>query len=395
MPLHLTRRLPGLPRAPAIAVLLAAAVTVAGAAVLPATADARKRPQPTAKMGMRGPISAVPRSFVGVIADDALWGTDADPSGARTLSAIRAMGVGSVRVPFLWSRLEPGPGRYDFKLYDKLMAQAAKAGLSVLPVLFDPPAHRSSRPDSGAVRGTYPPASNEHFASFAVSLVARYGPGGGFWAAHPELPHNPVTVWQVWNEPNLRQNWPTGPNPAAYAAMLKAVGPAIRAADQGAEIVTAGLNESETGINLPRFLSGMYRAGARGSFDSLGIHPYARSSTKVIAQLRRARTVMRRSQDRAGIRVTEIGWATGGPTARKRVSEPRQAQLTRQTMERLMRLRRSFRITGVSLFNWRDAPPYPGSRDFWGLHAGLHAQDGRPKPVVGAMTSLFGSVVRG
>ena len=391
MPLHL-HRLPAFSIA-ALLATVATVATVAVATVLPATADAR--PEPTAKMGMRGPIPGVPRSFVGVIADDALWGTDADPSGARTMGAIKAMGAGTIRVPFLWSRFEPRPGRFDPELYDNFMSQAAKSGLSVLPVLFDPPSHRSSRPASGAARGTYPPASNADFARFAVGLVARYGPAGRFWDAHPELPRNPITTWQVWNEPNLRQYWPAGPNPAAYAAMLKAVGPAIRAADPRAEVVTAGLNESETGIPLAGFLRGMYRAGARGSFTSLGIHPYARDSTGVVAQLRRARTVMSRYRDRARIRVTEIGWATGGPAARRRVSEARQAQLTRQTMERLLRLRRSFRISGVSLFNWRDAPPYPGSRDFWGLHAGLHAQDGRAKPVVQAIAGLLGGVVRG
>ncbi|MGI9082520.1 MAG: hypothetical protein ACR2FZ_09600, partial [Thermoleophilaceae bacterium] len=60
MPLHLTHRLPRLPGASSMAVLLATAATVAVATVLPATADAR--PEPTAKMGMRGPIPGVPRS---------------------------------------------------------------------------------------------------------------------------------------------------------------------------------------------------------------------------------------------------------------------------------------------------------------------------------------------
>ena len=346
-------------------------------------------------MGTHGPIPRVPRTFVGVVADDALWGTDADPSGVRTIASIAHMGAGMIRVPFLWSRFEPRPGQWDTELYDNFVSQAAKGGVSVLPVLFDPPPHRSSRPASGAARGTYPPAGNDAFARFAVALVRRYGTSGSFWRERPWLPRRPITTWQVWNEPNLRQYWPSGPNPASYAAMLRAVGGAIRGAERDAEVVTAGLNESESGIPLTRFLVGMYRAGARGSFTSLGIHPYGRTPTAVIAQLQRARAVVRRYRDRARMRVTEIGWATGGPSPRRRVSESAQARHTRQTMTRLFRLRRAFRLRGVCLYNWRDAAPDPSGRDHWGLHAGLHAFDGRPKPVVQALTSLFHGIVTG
>jgi hypothetical protein len=38
---------------------------------------------------------------------------------------------------------------------------------------------------------------------------------------------------------------PSGPNPAEYAAMLRAVSEGIRAMDPGAKVVTAGLNENE------------------------------------------------------------------------------------------------------------------------------------------------------
>lgn len=376
--------------------LLAAALAIALALTTAPAADARKRAKASdriAKLGARGPVPRVPPSFVGVVSDDALWGTDADPTRAGTMRAIAGLGIGTLRVPFMWSRFEPRPGEYDFDLYDGFMEQAARAGLDVLPVLFDPPSFRSSRPAVGARSGVYPPADNGAFAAFAGRLVGRYGPSGVFWAERPDLPRRPIRAWQVWNEPNLRQYWPAGPSPAAYVALLRAVGPAIRAADPGAEVVSAGLNESETGIPLARFLSGMYRAGARGSFTALGVHPYGPTANSVVAQLDRARKVMRRHRDRAGIRVTEIGWATGGPSVRRRVSERAQAKLTRTTLTRLLRLRRSFRLRGVCLFNWRDAPRSPGNGDHWGLHAGLHAEDGRPKNVVATLGDLLGRVL--
>ena len=134
-----------------------------------------------------------------------------------------------LRAPFYWSVIETQPMHYDFWMYDGYVAAAANANLTVLPILFDPPAFRSARPASGARRGTYPPANYSDFAFFAAALVRRYGPGGEFWRRHPELPQLPIRSWQVWNEPNIPAYWPSGPNPAEYAAMLRTVGPG----DQG------------------------------------------------------------------------------------------------------------------------------------------------------------------
>ena len=41
-------------------------------------------------------------------------------------------------------------------------------------------------------------------------------------------------------------------------------------------------------------------------------------------------------------------------------------------------------------FAWRDAPPYAGGTDFWGLHTGLLAQDGSGKPALSAYYQAAG-----
>jgi hypothetical protein len=321
-----------------------------------------------------GPLEATaattpaPPGFIGLVSDDAFW----------------------------WSLIEPQPGRYDFRLYDGYMTAAAKANLSVLPILFDPPAFRSARPASGARRGTYPPANYSDFAYFAARLVRRYGPGGEFWQQHPELPQLPIRSWQVWNEPNIPVYWPSGPNPAQYAAMLRAVSGGIKAVDPGAKVVTAGLNESELGIKLVPFLRGMYRAGAKGSFDVLALHPYAPGSDLVLAQLTRAVRELRRNRDSARTLVTELGWATGSPSRRALVvSEPGQASLIRRTITELARFRGRLRLDGVFYFNWRDTSPPPGSGDHWGLHTGLFREDGSAKPALQALTGVTHTILAG
>jgi hypothetical protein len=206
----------------------------------------------------------------------------------------------------------------------------------------------------------------------------------------------PVRSWQVWNEPNIPVYWPSGPNPAQYAQMLRTVGEGIKAVDPGARVVTAGLNESELGIKLVPFLQGMYRAGAKGSFDVLALHPYAPGSDLVTAQLGRALRELRRNGDPARTLVTELGWATGGPRQRALVvSEAGQSALIRRTLTRLAQYRDQLRLDGVFYFNWRDVAGAPGSRDHWGLHTGLLREDGSAKPAMQALTDVTRAITSG
>jgi polysaccharide biosynthesis protein PslG len=178
--------------------------------------------------------------------------------------------------------------------------------------------------------------------------------------------------------------------------MLRAVGEGIKAVDPGARVITAGLNESELGIKLVPFLQGMYRAGAKGSFDVLALHPYAPGSDLVTAQLNRAIKELRRNGDPARTIVTELGWATGGPSQRALVvSELGQAALIRRTITRLARYRGQLRLEGVFYFNWRDVAAAPGSRDHWGLHTGLMREDGSVKPGMQALTDVTWAISSG
>jgi hypothetical protein len=332
-------------------------------------------------------LASAPPGFVGLVSDDAFWGTDADPARTATMGAIRGTGARVLRQVFSWALIEPTPGAYDFALHDGFVAAATRAGLGVLPILFDPPAFRSSRPPIGARHGTYPPASNAEFAAYARLLVERYGPGGAFWTEHPELPQAPIRSWQIWNEPNLPQYWPAGPDPAAYAAMLTAVAAAIRTVDPGARLVSAGLSDSELGIPATEFLRAMYDASAKGAFDAVAVHPYAPASDLVAQEVADVVRELRRAGDDARVLITELGWPTRGPGGGALVvSERAQAVLTARTLTQLARLRRPLRLDGVFYFNWRDAPPPPRSRDHWRLHTGLLRSDHSPKPAAAALT---------
>jgi len=317
----------------------------------------------------------VPDTFFGVIADDLVSNETERPG---MLAEAAAIGVGTIRQTFDWALVEHKRGRYDWAVYDDLVADVTEAGLSVLPILFNPPAFHSSRPRTSAVKGTFPPKRNRRFARFAKATARRYGPDGAFWKKHPGLDPSPLRAWQVWNEPNLGLYWRPRPDPAEYTRMLRVVGRAIRRADPDAEIVAAGLPHSRLGMTPVKYLERMYDAGAQGSFDTFALHPYAGGADAVYTNIKRVRELLDANGDReTGLWVTEIGWATGGPAHPHNVGEQGQADMIRRTLATTVAHAERLRLRGVIYYNWRDLPH--AARDRWGLHSGLLRRDGSEK----------------
>ena len=321
--------------------------------------------------------------FFGVVAEDVLAGDD--KYRRRTLAHQRAAGVRLIRQTFHWNRIEVSPGRYDFREYDAYMGAVSRAGMDLLPILFTPPPFRAT---GGSAGGTYPPDRPEDMAEFAARLVRRYGPRGQFWRSNPDVPAHPIRAWQVWNEPNLPVYWPAGPDPGEYVRLLEAVFRAVKRADPGAAVVSAGLSETRHGIPFEDFVRGMFEAGAGDALDVFALHAFARDAAGSVGAAERARSLLSELGSRAPIWITEIGWASGGP-ASPFTSDPQgQAQRVRAALQAYVRRREQLDLHGVIYFNWRDAPVYEGGQDFFGLHTGLLDIDGGPKPALQAYRSV-------
>jgi hypothetical protein len=335
------------------------------------------------------PQSGLPgRGFVGLSTEDVF----AHPGSYRACELNRqvASGVGVIRQTFDWKSIEPSREHYRFGYYDRFVQALAEHSIRVLPILFDPPRHRARQ----ARRGTYPPRRYRDLGAFGAVLVRRYGPKGSFWRRHPNVPRLPIRSWQIWNEPNIRVYWPTGPNPGQYVRLLRASARVIKRADPGAEIVTAGLPKSHLGTPVERFVRGMYRAGGRSAFDTLAINPYASRAGGVVAIVRSMRRLMNSHGDRRGnLWVTEFGWSTGGPRSPFRTTEAGQAARVASALAALHRSRQALRLRGAVYYNWRDGRPYPPRfQDFFGLHTGLNDAGGRPKPALRAFAEAAGSL---
>ena len=297
------------------------------------------------------------------------------------------LGVGYIRQTFTWAQIETRRNAYRWGQYDDFVRVAALNDMHVLPVLFDPPKFRSSKPKKHAQHGTYFPKKVSDLGVFGAAVAKRYGPNGTYWAENPDVPKLPITAYQIWNEPNLKAYSPPKPSAKKYVQMLKAVKPRIRAVDPAAEIVTGGLPDSRLSKpNLFKFITQMYKAGAKGSFDTMGINPYATSASGMISKLKKIRGIMNRYRDSSSsIWVTELGWSDVGPKAPFRVGAAGQAQRINTTVAALEQNEAALKLRGFFYYSWKDGAVYAGGHDFWGLHTGLLRKDGSQKPAYAAL----------
>ena len=331
------------------------------------------------------PPRGAPSDFVGMVSEDAF----ANPGDYRNaqLATEASFGVRVLRQTLDWAQIEVAPGTYDFSVYDSFVGDAARAGITVLPILFRAPAFRGG----GSSAIAFPPRKYSDLGDFGAVVVKRYGRNGTFWNDNPGIPKLPIKAVQLWNEPNLKAYWGGKPNAKQYTALLKAAYKPIKAADRSIETATAGMPESRIGVKLNKFIPAMYKAGAKRYFDTLAINPYGRTAGAVMSNIRKVRNIMRQYHDSARIWATELGWSDTGPPSPQRVGAQKQATEITKLVKLMVRQRRSLKIRGFVYFGWRDGAPYAG-RDFWGLHTGLLTLDGQPKPAYAAFQKAVASV---
>lgn len=279
-----------------------------------------------------GPAQAakrrVPFGFFGTVLDPAF----AEPSSTSDqaldsqMALMARSGVESLRVTFAWQEVEPAANTYDFTVTDRLVSDAARHGLSVIANLIYTPAWASRQPLS-LYYFRYAPTSDQLFANYATALVRRYGPGGTFWSQNPKLPRYPIRQWQIWNEQGFDVFWATLPWQRSYTALLRAGYVAIHRVDHGAKVVAGSLVATGAYTQWAQ-MSDLYRAGAKGYFDEVAVHPFtdggvpvSESIDRMATIVRYVRNVMRRHGDGGKpIILTELSWPGAvGKVAPKRL----------------------------------------------------------------------------
>jgi hypothetical protein len=187
-------------------------------------------------------------------------GVIVDTTDPVSMRMAREAGFTHVKMVLYWPRLEPSAGNYlwnstDQNDLDNVMRAASAEGLAMILRVDQVPDWAGGSPggaDLGAVESFY-------------AEMARHGKGT-------------VVGYEILNEPNLPFEWGGPPDPAAYTEFLKAAYRGVKSADPDAMIIGGGPSPNTGGfggtIEDSDFLNGMYKAGAKGYMDALGVHNY-------------------------------------------------------------------------------------------------------------------------
>lgn len=202
-------------------------------------------------------------------ADDKSLGVNVDLSAMSpdvreaTLTALEQAGFLWVRQRFAWDQIEPEPGVFDWMVYDAIVDDLARHGITVIALLDGSPEWaRDSRDHANPLA---PPVESRSLGDWAEAVATRYG--------------SRIDVYQVWDEPNISPHWGAREiSPVGYGHLLREAAMRIRAADPGATILLAALapNGEGGGANLSElaFLEALYQWGGAEWFDGVAVQPY-------------------------------------------------------------------------------------------------------------------------
>src|SRR5256714_7747481 len=226
------------------------------------------------------------------------------------LSAVRAAGITQARSDAFWMWAEPNPPSqgvhaYQWSWLDAEAGALGTHGLRWRPILdYSALWAASDQSDYHS-----PPTSNDDYAAYAGAFAARYGRGGSFWSQHSDLTPLPVTVYEIWNEPDNAGFWRPAADPAAYADMYLKARAAIHEVDPDATVLVGGI-AGDAG-----FVDAMYaaRPELRGNVDAVGWHAYAPNVEGMVRGVRALRQKLDAlGETQVSIHLTELGWPTSG-----------------------------------------------------------------------------------
>jgi polysaccharide biosynthesis protein PslG len=248
------------------------------------------------------------------------------------LSSIASLGIDQVRFNVSWAAVEPvapknGEHTYRWGSTDQQVAAMARHGIRPQPTLTQTPNWDAVQDHwvelQCAKSSSRSPVSVEPYARFVRAFTARYGRGGAFWAAHPELPYVPVLRYEIWNEPNLKGGWCPRPQPWLYADMFVGAAQAIRAIDPDALVYTGGVAppSAKNAKNHKQYLgvaeffgkATARRPNLNAYMSGAAVHIYpSTDGQKQLEKLAWFRSQLHdgRIVNRIPMIVNEVGWAT-------------------------------------------------------------------------------------
>ena len=210
------------------------------------------------------PLREIPNTDVNPFGANFFLQWEAEPfKREKTVQMAAAAGIGWAKQHFPWEDIEPERGQFRWEKYDQIVDLYRRYGLQVIARLDRPP-DWTRRDNRFKER---PPDNFEDFGDFVYAFVRHF--------------KGRVRYVQIWNEPNLFQEWGAQPaDPEAYTRLLAIAYRRAKEADPNVYVLAAPLaittEEVEFRGNMSdlTFLERMYRAGAGAYFDILAANAF-------------------------------------------------------------------------------------------------------------------------
>jgi hypothetical protein len=248
--------------------------------------------------------------------------TDPRPGEMEVLAAA---GFRWARMDFDWNRIEREKGRYDFSAYDRLMAAMEKHKLRGLWILDYSNRHYDNNQSPSSDEG------RKAFAAYAAAAAAHFRGKG--------------IVWEMYNEPNIREFWRPKPDVKQYALLAMEVGRALRQSAPGELYV----GPATSTIDL-KFLEACFKSGLLEYWDAVSVHPYRQTGPETAAPEYAKLRKMIAQYAPAGKKVPILSGEWGYSAAWKNFDEARQGKMAPR--EFLINLSESIPIS--IWYDWHD-----------------------------------------
>ncbi len=319
-------------------------------------------------------------------------------SATQAVNATKAAGFGWIKQQVRWAGLQPGgpTQAVNWAPLDGAVNTANAAGLKVLFSVVD-------APPWAVAGGAHFPRNPADAAKFFGDMAAHF--------------KGRVNAYEVWNEQNFAvEVGPGNINPGNYVEVLKAVYPAIKAADPAAVVVSGA--PTPTGVNDPNiamrdltYLQQMYayQGGVvKQYFDALGAHnePYGNQPEETVAnhskpdysgdpsfffrQVEDYRNLMVQNGDgNKGIWQTEIGYDSNplAPPTYSYAQSITEQQQADWTVRLFQYTKQNYPWMGVMLvWNLNYQSIVPQSDEKWGF--GYLRPDYSPRPAFSALAAM-------
>jgi Glycosyl hydrolase catalytic core len=220
-----------------------------------------------------------------------------------------------------------------------------------------------------------------HYREWVIGFIRRYGPGGEFWAEHPELDGSryAITSVELGNEPYFGEM-----SASLYADTVR---PTLEEIKRLSLPVTVVLPSRVYGDDTS-WMDTLYARipNLNELFDAFAEHPYwyghDPATTGAAGPFERIETTRRRMNEHGAnakpIWITEYGESTAA-CGEECVAEGTQAQHLQQMLDAIV-TRPDWGVTMISVFQLRDRGTDSSDRE---RQFGLLRQDGSEKPSYG------------